>query len=90
MQDILPEKIRIRKDKKGFSNPREKWFRTNDFKNLINSILDSSGFSSLGYFNPEECKKAYKKHLSGEADMSKDIWKWINVYTWQSIYINLL
>lgn len=28
LKDILPDKIIQRKDKKGFSNPREKWFKT--------------------------------------------------------------
>ena len=40
-KDILPQKITQRKDKKGFSNPRDKWFRTEKFRNFIFELVGS-------------------------------------------------
>lgn len=68
--------------KKGFSNPREKWFRTEKFKNYIFELLSSTDFRNRGYFEPEIAIEQYKKHLSGEGDYSKEIWKWINLENW--------
>ena len=41
MQGFLPEAIRMRKDKKGVSNPLSAWLSTSLFKNYIFNILDS-------------------------------------------------
>ena len=50
LEDILPEKIANRKDKKGFSNPREKWFRTKEFSNYIIELINSESFKKQRLF----------------------------------------
>ena len=37
---------------------------------------------------PEEAVKLYKKHLAGEMNVAKDIWKWINLEMWFRKYID--
>jgi len=88
LTDVLPEKIINRKDKKGFSNPREKWFRTEQFKSYIFDLIDSESFKNRGYFDAEIAKQQYKKHLSGQYDFSKEIWKWINIEIWFRKFID--
>ena len=44
--DILPSRILNRNDKKGFSNPRDKWFRSKSFQELIMDIICSDRFFS--------------------------------------------
>lgn len=88
MKDIMPEKVRLRVDKKGFSVPQDEWFRSVEFQKLIIDILQSESFAKRGYFLPEEAKKLYQKHLSGEINISKDIWKWINLELWFREYID--
>ena len=51
-------------------------------------ILTSESFKSRGYIIPEEAIKLYKKHLSGEVNVSKDIWKWINLELWFRYFID--
>jgi len=85
-QGILPEVIRTRQDKKGFSNPRAKWFRDPRFKELVFDILDSQLFQNLGYFDVKKCKMKYQHHLQNKSDESKDIWKWINLYHWHEMF----
>jgi len=88
LSDILPEKISNRKDKKGFSNPREKWFRTPQFKKFILELINSESFKSRGYFDSDIANAQYKKHLEGKVDVSREIWKWINLELWFRKFID--
>jgi asparagine synthase (glutamine-hydrolysing) len=88
VKDILPQKIANRKDKKGFSNPRDKWFRSEKFKKYIFDLINSDSFKNRGYFESEIANKQFKKHLSGQGDYSKEIWKWINLEVWFKKYID--
>ncbi len=88
LKDILPKKIYLRKDKKGFSTPSDKWFRDEQFKTYIRKMLNSDEFSKREYFDVEKCKILFEKHLSGKINISKEIWKWINLEEWSKIYID--
>ena len=87
-KDILPEIIYKRRDKKGFSTPSDQWFRSPDFQKYITSILDSDSFKERGYFNVKKCKENYLRHLRGEVNITKDIWKWINLEVWFRKFID--
>jgi len=50
--------------------------------------LGSESFAKRGYFVPEEAMKLYQRHLAGEINISKDIWKWINLELWFRKYID--
>ena len=88
MKGIMPEKVRLRVDKKGFSVPQDEWFRTEEFQKLVMDILTSESFAKRGYFVPEEVIKVYKRHLAGEINISKDIWKWVNLELWFREFID--
>ena len=88
LKDILPEKITQRKDKKGFTNPREKWYRTEKFKNYIFELINSESFINRGYFDSGIANLQYKKHLEGKIDISMEIWKWINLEIWFRKFID--
>ena len=88
MQGIMPEPVRNRVDKKGFSVPQDEWFRTEKFQKLVMDILQSKSFAKRGFVIPEEAIRLYKKHLSGEVNVSKDIWKWINLELWFREFID--
>lgn len=88
VKDILPIKITQRKDKKGFSNPRDKWFRTDKFQKYIVELINSDSFKNRGYFNSEIANNQYQKHLEGKIDISKEIWKWINLEIWFRKFID--
>ena len=79
MVGIMPESIRMRKDKVGFGNPEDEWYREPLFVEYINDLIDSSSFKALGYFDVAKTKKLYKKHLDRKINISKEIWKWINI-----------
>ena len=88
MQGIMPEPVRKRVDKMGFSVPQDEWFRTEKFQKLVMEILTSESFAKRGFVVPEEAIQLYQKHLAGQVNVSKDIWKWINLELWFREYID--
>lgn len=88
VKDILPKKIVDRKDKKGFTNPRDKWFKSEKFRVFILDLINSESFKSRGYFDSEIANAQYIKHLEGRVDISKEIWKWINLEVWFRKFID--
>jgi asparagine synthase (glutamine-hydrolysing) len=49
LKKILPESIRLRKDKVGFSRPQDKWFRTRQFSEYIIPLSTSICPQSFGF-----------------------------------------
>lgn len=82
LKNILPEPIRLRKDKIGFLTPEDKWFRTSLFKEFILDILHSRFYRENPYIDSSKCISLYKLHLEKKINISRDIWKWINLKVW--------
>lgn len=88
MTDVLPKKITQRKDKKGFSTPADKWFREPKFQEYIFDLLHSQPFKDRGYFDVDDCVTRYTKHVNGDLNIAKDIWKWVNMEVWHRKFID--
>jgi len=88
MKNILPEEIRLRRDKIGFATPQDEWFRSDLFKSFILEILNSDSFKSRNIVNTEHALTLYEKHLNREIDISKEIWKWIHLELWFRQFID--
>ncbi len=79
MEGILPEKIRMRRDKIGFATPQDEWFREPAWQNITNEVFNSASFKDRNLIEPKIAKDLYQKHLSGKINVSKEIWKWIHL-----------
>lgn len=88
MKGILPEKIRMRRDKVGFETPQDEWFKKHDWINMIFEILSSKSFAGRGMVNPKEAVSLFQAHISGKTNASKEIWKWLHLELWQREYID--
>lgn len=88
MKGIVPEQIRLRSDKIGFSTPQEEWFKDELFKSFIYDILNSQSFKSRGIFDSSTAIKSFRNHLEGKVNISKEIWKWVNTELWFRKYID--
>lgn len=82
LKGVLPESIRLRTDKIGFSTPEDDWFRTPVFKKYIEALINSKSFRSRGYFDLKKVKITYQKHLDKKGNYARDIWKWIHLENW--------
>ena len=54
----------------------------------ILDLINSDSFKNRGYFDSAIANKQYKKHLDGKIDISKEIWKWINLEVWFRKFID--
>jgi asparagine synthase (glutamine-hydrolysing) len=88
MKGILPEKIRMRKDKIGFETPEAEWFRSSAWQKIIMDILKSESFRDRKLIDPLKAMNQYRKHLSGSVNVSKEIWKWIHLELWFRSFID--
>lgn len=82
MKGIIPEEIRLRKDKVGFDTPQDNWFREPVFQELVKSILGSTSFRNRGIIDYKKAERLYQKHILGRINISKEIWKWIHLELW--------
>lgn len=88
MRGILPEQIRTRHDKVGFLTPEDEWFRQPKFRELIYGLLQSRTFRERGYVDARQALLLYERHLRGEINISKEIWKWINLELWFRTFVD--
>jgi len=88
VKGIVPEKIRTRKDKIGFQTPEDHWFRNDFYKEFIFDIINSNSFKDRNIIDYKQADSLYRKHLNNEINISKDIWKWINLELWFQEFID--
>jgi asparagine synthase (glutamine-hydrolysing) len=88
MKNILPIKIRNRRDKIGFMTPENEWLKEKKFTDLINNIINSTSFKKRNIIDPNKAKGLYFQFLNKETEISKEIWKWINLELWFRQYID--
>lgn len=81
MKGILPEKVRMRTDKKGFQSAAEYWFR-NDLKGFVLDIINSDSFKKRPYFNASEVQKEFKKYCDFKSSNFHVIVSWICLELW--------
>lgn len=88
MTGVLPERIRLRNDKIGFETPQDEWFRKLEWQNYIKDILTDSQFINRNIINSNKALALFDKHVKGEINISKDIWKWIHLELWFRKFID--
>ena len=88
IKGMVPEKIRTRQDKVGFQTPEDTWFRTDFYKEFIYDLLSSDKFKGRNLIDSNKAIKLYKKHLDNKINISKEIWKWINLELWYQEFID--
>ena len=88
MKGILPEAVRTRTDKIGFLTPEDSWFRTPVFEQYVKDLVRSESFRERGFFDTKKVEARYSAHLSGRENLSKEIWKWINLELWFRQFID--
>lgn len=88
LKGILPEEVRVRRDKMGFATPLEKWLKTS-LKDKVLDIFNSKEFSSRPYFNQKVVLKTFEDFVEGKAGCSHyTIWSWLNLELWFRKFID--
>ncbi|MFO0722394.1 MAG: asparagine synthase (glutamine-hydrolyzing) [Myxococcota bacterium] len=75
MRGILPEKVRLRSDKKGFPTPFAKWIRAEPHRSFIEALLLGPEARGRGYTSASAVGALWEEHREGRADHSARIWQ---------------
>ena len=84
MKGILPEQVRTRMGKLGFSTPESIWLRT-ALKDEIKAIFHSSSFRQRGYFQADQVEKEFALFCLGQRSV-RSIWRWIDLELWLRMF----
>lgn len=87
MKGIIPEKIRLREDKIGFSTPEDEWFR-NELREFIEDLINSKKFKERGVFDLKKAQDDFKTHLEKRKNRSDVVWRYINLELWFQKFID--
>lgn len=87
LRGILPEKIRLRKDKIGYSTPQSEWFQDHNLLELVEDVVYSDSFKNRGYFNIKTCQDQFENYKRSHKG-NPDFWKWLHLELWFRNYID--
>ncbi|MCJ8345191.1 asparagine synthase (glutamine-hydrolyzing) [bacterium] len=81
MKGILPEDVRLRKDKAGLIAPADKWFRTINKQDILKLIQNSSNeFKNI--LDPLQVQLLFDEHCSKNKNHQMVLWQIINLHLW--------
>ncbi|HSE61389.1 MAG TPA: asparagine synthase (glutamine-hydrolyzing) [Candidatus Saccharimonadales bacterium] len=78
---LLPEAVRARRNKIGFTTPEVEWFKR--LKTRFYGIFLSESFANRPYFNQQAVLSAFEGHIKGRNTTDTMIfWRMLNVELW--------
>jgi asparagine synthase (glutamine-hydrolysing) len=77
LENILPEKVTARRDKKGFVTPGEVHWLRNSMKNLL-----EVDYNNLGFLNKEKTNQMLKDFNNGSNRYSNIVWRLAMLNKW--------
>lgn len=86
LEGILPEKIRKRRKKIGFTTPEFRWYRRQ--RAALQSLMRSPSFANRPFWNGPAMAAAFKQACDGTREESWIFWRAINVEVWMRAYFD--
>lgn len=86
LKGVLPEKIRRRRWKVGFTTPEIRWIKAR--RAAFTSLLRSPSFAGRRYWDGEAVARAFLAANQGKIDFSMFFWRAINVELWLREFID--
>ncbi len=83
---FLPAEI-LRRPKKGFGAPLERWFK-NELKNYLKSVLLSRKARVRGLFKKEEIERLIEEHGRGKTNYAHHLWALLALEHWFRQYFD--
>lgn len=84
---LIPEVVRQRRDKIGFSTPEDVWFRE-AMRGFIESIIASKQFQNRPYFDCKAVQAFVQSYMEGKNNDSSALWRIINLELWLRSFID--
>jgi asparagine synthase (glutamine-hydrolysing) len=86
MRGTLPEKIRRRRWKVGFTTPEFRWIRAE--RSYFEELMGSDSFRSRVYWDGDAVARSFADALDGRAEESLFFWRAINVEVWHRVFFD--
>ena len=83
---LLLKKVAWRRDKMGYPTPFYRWLKKGDNVLPLKNVIEQ--FKARNIIKPEVIERYYNRHMSGKADHSLVIYKYIALEIWYQIYID--
>ena len=87
IKEYIPIEIIERKDKIGFATPEDDWFKSKEFTDFVEKIIESKSFKDRKYWNYIEVRKMVDRK---NKEYYGNIWKIINTELWLRTFIDPL
>lgn len=81
MRDVLPKRVRERRDKLGFTTPEQAWFR-GPLRDLMLEGTESSLKRFPEIFDAQETRSHVREMLNGERSVDFSLWRIVNMGIW--------
>jgi asparagine synthase (glutamine-hydrolysing) len=81
MAGILPEEVRLRRDKMGFVTPEDQWLGV-ELRPQIEALLKSDSFNLRPYWQAPVLRDWYGRYCAGRMAIGPTVWRWINLEWW--------
>lgn len=78
---ILPEPVRLRRDKIGFATPQDRWLRQS-LRHEIEATLRSESLQSRPYWRAPALRNLYRQYCDGHLGIGPVVWRWVNLEWW--------
>ena len=88
MKDTLPDEITNRMSKFGFETKEDEWFRTSPLKDKVAELIRSESFRKRQYYDGDEVRKELNRFFEGRKDISRTVWRWVNLELWFRMFID--
>lgn len=86
VKGLLPDMIRRRRNKIGFTTPEQAWFLR--MKNKIYSIFMSESFIARPYFDQPAVVQAFEQFIEGKNDDTLLFWRVLNIEVWMRVFFD--
>jgi asparagine synthase (glutamine-hydrolysing) len=84
LASFLPEKVRLRRKKIGFTTPEIRWLRAE--RATVQGILRSPSFCSRPYWDGPLVARAFRDVCEGALEESPLFWRLLNVEAWLRVF----
>ncbi len=87
LADLLPAKVRERRDKLGFVTPEARFLR-GALGTLAADVFASSSFAARGFVDAPAARHRLERHRKGELDAGFELWRALNLELWARRFLD--
>jgi asparagine synthase (glutamine-hydrolysing) len=87
LADLLPEKVRDRRDKLGFVTPEGRWLR-GALGDLAADVFASQSFAERGWVDAAAARRRLARHRAGGLEAGMELWRALNLELWARCFLD--